>query len=186
MAEDRRVVRTKSALTAALFELLGEKDFGKISVTELTDRANVDRKTFYLHYQRTEEILEEFYEDAISRLQTDLERAEVFGQEKMDMAGFFRVLSGVVAKDMPLYRRLASGSGYTYFMERLRTLLKSAMEDALRCKGETDETQLRMSAEVYAAGVMRAYREWLAGDLALDAEEFATRIGRMVCQGLGL
>ena len=60
MAADRRVTRTKAALTAALFELLGEKDFSKISVTELTRRADVDRKTFYLHYQTVDEILEEF------------------------------------------------------------------------------------------------------------------------------
>ncbi len=185
MAQDRRVARTKAALTRALFELLGEKGHEKITITELAQRADVDRKTFYLHYHSVEEILEDFYEDALCRLQADLEREKVFGRE-IDMAGFFRALSGVMAKDMPLYRRLAAGSGYTYFMERLRTLLKSAMEDALRRKGEEDEIQLRMSAEVYAAGVMRAYREWLNGSLDLDQEDFASRIGRMVCQGLGL
>lgn len=185
MAQDRRVARTKAALTRALFELLGEKEHEKITITELARRADVDRKTFYLHYHSVEEVLEEFYEDAISRLQADLEREKVFGRE-IDMAGFFRALSGVMAKDMPLYRRLAAGSGYTYFMERLRALLKSAMEDALRRKGEADEIQIRMSAEVYAAGVMRAYREWLSGSLDLGQAEFAARIGKLVCQGLGL
>lgn len=111
MAQDKRVARTKAALTRALFELLEEKEFSKLSITELTQRAGVDRKTFYLHYQSVDEILEEFYEEALRRLQEGLERERIFG-ERVDVPGFFRVLSSVMAEDMPLYRRLAAGSGY--------------------------------------------------------------------------
>ncbi len=185
MAQDRRVVRTKTALTRALFELLGEKEFNKISVTELAQRADVDRKTFYLHYRSVEEILEEFYEDAIERLQEELKREAVFGQA-MDLPKFFRALNSIMAEKMPLYRRLAKGSGYTYFMERLRAILRAEVEDVLRHRGVTDETYLQMCSEVYAAGVMRAYLTWLKGDLDMDEERFAQQIGQMVNRGLGL
>lgn len=185
MAQDRRVVRTKTALTRALFELLGEKEFNKISVTELAQRADVDRKTFYLHYRSVEEILEEFYEDAIERLQEELKREAVFGQA-MDLPRFFRALNSIMAEKMPLYRRLAKGSGYTYFMERLRTILRAEVEDVLRHRGITDGTYVRMCSEVYAAGVMRAYLTWLKGDLDMDEEQFAQQIGQLVNRGLGL
>lgn len=185
MAQDRRVVRTKTALTRALFELLGEKEFNKISVTELAQRADVDRKTFYLHYRSVEEILEEFYEDAIERLQEELKREAVFGQA-MDLPRFFRALNSIMAEKMPLYRRLAKGSGYTYFMERLRTILRAEVEDVLRHRGITDGTYVRMCGEVYAAGVMRAYLTWLKGDLDMDEEQFAQQIGQLVNRGLGL
>ncbi len=182
MAQDRRVVRTKAALTRALFELLGEKPFSKISVTELAQRADVDRKTFYLHYRCVEEILEEFYEDTIGRLQKELGRSPASG----DISQFLRAVNGVLAEKMPLYRRLAQGSGYTYFMERIRAILKTTVEDALRLRGCADEIQIRICAEVYAAGVMRAYLEWLKGDLPLDEEQFAQRVGLVVDRGLGL
>lgn len=185
MAQDRRVTRTKTALTKALFELLGEKEFSKISITELAHRADVDRKTFYLHYHSVDEILEEFYEEALEQLQEGLEREGVFGQ-RVDMPGFFRVLNGVMAEKMPLYRRLARGSGYTYFMERLRALLKRAVEDALRCQGSHSESHIRMCGEFYAAGVMRVYLEWLKGDLELTEDQFADWVGQMVNQGLAL
>lgn len=186
MAQDRRVIRTKAALTQALFELLGEKEFSRISITELTRRADVDRKTFYLHYRSVEEILEGFYEDALARLQQGLEQEHIFSSAQVDMPGFFRVLNGVMAENMSLCRRLAQGSGYTYFMERLRAILKGAVENALRRRGERDEIHIRMCAEVYAAGIMRAYLEWLKGGLPLDEEQFADQVGQMVNQGLSL
>lgn len=185
VSQDRRVIRTKAALTQALFELLGEKEFSRISITELAQRANVDRKTFYLHYHSVEEILEAFYEDALAQLQAGLNQERVFG-DQVDIPGFFRVLGGVMADNMPLYRRLAQGSGYTYFMERLRAILKNAVENALRSQGDRDEVHIRLCAEVYAAGSMRAYLEWLKGELPLDEEQFAGQIGQLVDQGLSL
>lgn len=183
MAQDKRVARTKAALTRALFELLEEKEFSKLSITELTQRAGVDRKTFYLHYQSVDEILEEFYEEALRRLQEGLERERIFG-ERVDVPGFFRVLSSVMAEDMPLYRRLAAGSGYTYFVERLRQLLKVAVEDALKRQGGRDEMEIHFYSEFYAAGVMRAYLAWLKGELALEEERLARLMGQTVTQGL--
>ena len=126
------MTRTKAALTAALFELLGEKDFSKISITELTRRADVDRKTFYLHYQTVDEILEEFYEGALHTLRETIEREGIFRAESVDMVALFKILCDLTEKDMPLFRRLAQGGGYTYYMERIRALLRGGMEDFYR------------------------------------------------------
>lgn len=185
MGQDRRVVRTKGALTKALFELLGEKEFSKISVTELARRAEVDRKTFYLHYQSVDEILEEFYEDALGRLETILEQENVFGQT-VDVPGFFRALNTVIAENLPLYRRLAMGAGYTYFVEKLRALLRRATEDTLRRKGGRSEAEIRLYGEFYAAGVMRAYFAWLKGEVELTEEALTELVSRAVTQGLAL
>lgn len=181
MAQDRRVTRTKASLTRALFELSEEKDFSKITITELSRRANVDRKTFYLHFQSLDDVLEAFYEEALRRVQEGLEREGVF-QRKIDLAGFFRVLGGVIAEDMPLYRRLAAGSGYTYFIERLRKLLKTVVENALTQQGVWDEMEIRFYSEFYAAGVMRAYLAWFRGDVKLEEEELTRLMVRAVSQ----
>lgn len=180
MAGDRRVVRTKAALTAALFELLAEKDFAKISVTELARRADVDRKTFYLHYQTVEDILVEFYEEGLAGLKAELEREGIFQKETMDMPGFFRVLCSQVAEDMPLFRRLAQGTGYTYYMERVRALLKTAIENYYRAQGGQSEAELRLLGEFYAAAIMRAYLVWVKGELNMDETALAETVGKAV------
>jgi AcrR family transcriptional regulator len=47
---DPRIRRTRQLLHDALDKLLSEKDFDKISVQDIADRATVNRVTFYDHY----------------------------------------------------------------------------------------------------------------------------------------
>ena len=49
--QDRRVRRTRMRLQQAMLELLKEKDARSITVRELTQRADVNRGTFYAHYK---------------------------------------------------------------------------------------------------------------------------------------
>ena len=48
---DRRSRRTSNALTAALIARLKETPLKNITVTELAERADVNRATFYVHFQ---------------------------------------------------------------------------------------------------------------------------------------
>lgn len=48
--EDRRIRHTKRAIKNAFFELMDEKPVDKISVTELCERADINRSSFYAHY----------------------------------------------------------------------------------------------------------------------------------------
>ena len=48
--EDKRIVKTKRSLKAAMTEMLGKEDFEHISITELCRKAEISRITFYSHY----------------------------------------------------------------------------------------------------------------------------------------
>ncbi len=54
---DKRAVRTREALKRALVDLLSEKPLSMISVSELTQRAGVNRGTFYLHYKSIDDMM---------------------------------------------------------------------------------------------------------------------------------
>ena len=54
---DRRVRRTKQQLRSALTTLLLEKDFSDITVREISERADVNRGTFYSHYRDAFDLL---------------------------------------------------------------------------------------------------------------------------------
>mgnify|MGYP006202466261 FL=1 len=55
--EDRRVGRTKRRLKAALLELITERGYDAITISDLTDRADVGRSTFYSHFDSKEDLL---------------------------------------------------------------------------------------------------------------------------------
>src|SRR5579871_2834589 len=54
---DRRIARTKKLLGEALISLMLERDYDQITVQDITDRANLSRATFYLHYGDKEQLL---------------------------------------------------------------------------------------------------------------------------------
>jgi len=67
--EDRRARRSRKLLKESLLELMKRKTFADISVRDVTDAADMNRGTFYLHYSGTAELLESLEEDLLSELQ---------------------------------------------------------------------------------------------------------------------
>jgi len=59
LSVDRRIVRTKLAIREALVDLIDEKGFDALSVRDITERADINRGTFYLHYRDKFDLLEQ-------------------------------------------------------------------------------------------------------------------------------
>jgi hypothetical protein len=52
-------------------------DMNKISITELTKRAHIHRKTFYLHYTCIEDLFEDMIKDAASKYFEEIDKIPV-------------------------------------------------------------------------------------------------------------
>ena len=53
---DRRVLKTRQAIEEALASLILKTDYDKITVSALAKEANINRKTFYLHYDSVDDV----------------------------------------------------------------------------------------------------------------------------------
>ena len=60
---DRRSRRTRNALTTALMALLKERPLKSITVTELAELADVNRATFYVHFQDVYDMFDQVKEE---------------------------------------------------------------------------------------------------------------------------
>jgi AcrR family transcriptional regulator len=58
--EDPRVRRTRKLLNQAFSELITEKGFQSITVQDIADRAEVNRATFYAHFEDKYDMLDSF------------------------------------------------------------------------------------------------------------------------------
>lgn len=56
---DRRIRRTRQVIQDALIALIREKGFETVTVQEIVDRADVNRSTFYFHFQDKYDLLEQ-------------------------------------------------------------------------------------------------------------------------------
>ena len=75
---DKRVSKTRDAIIDAYLELIYEKKDQKITISELAHRANIARKTFYLHYETLEDIMRDAAHRKIDELLHLLEKKRFF------------------------------------------------------------------------------------------------------------
>lgn len=99
---------TKQILTKALRELLREKKVNDITIHDLTDRAQVNRKTFYYHYHTLSDLLNEMCTESVRRIIGDEPIGPDNWQEKAEQLLYFvmeerhdmlAILSSVYARD---------------------------------------------------------------------------------------
>ncbi|WP_165280025.1 TetR/AcrR family transcriptional regulator [Paenibacillus protaetiae] len=67
---DRRQARTKQLLRQALLELITEKGVDKLTVTDITTRADVNRGTFYLHYRDAPDMLKQIQDEVFETIRS--------------------------------------------------------------------------------------------------------------------
>lgn len=68
MKSDRRIRRTRAAIQSAFLKLIFEKDINRITIKELCERADINKSTFYLHYQDIYDLEEQFKEEVSEKV----------------------------------------------------------------------------------------------------------------------
>lgn len=113
---DRRARNTRNAIHASLYQLSQVKDLSKITVKDLCTLAEINRSTFYKHYESLQLLKDEISEEKAQKLIDEYER--IFHATH----SFLEVTTGVfqVLKDDPdIYRwvlcdRASHGHQYLY------------------------------------------------------------------------
>ncbi|TBL79029.1 TetR/AcrR family transcriptional regulator [Paenibacillus thalictri] len=65
---DRRILKSQSSIKTAFLELMSEKSFDEITVQDIADKANVGRRTVYLHYLDKYDLLDKLIEEHFNEL----------------------------------------------------------------------------------------------------------------------
>ena len=75
--KDLRVIKTKKMIYTALVELMKEKTFEEIKVSDICEKALINRSTFYAHYEDKYELLIDFIKDLKVEFSQKLENNKV-------------------------------------------------------------------------------------------------------------
>jgi len=72
--DDLRVIKTKIALYNALIDLMKDRTFEEIKVSDICNKALVNRSTFYAHYEDKYELLTDYINSLKIELTKELEK----------------------------------------------------------------------------------------------------------------
>ena len=121
---DPRVIKTKKQFKEAFKQLIIKyDDYVQISIKELCDCANLNRRTFYLHYKQIDDILVELQEESINEFYNLIKDVDILEDVETVVRAFFDL-----NERNPAYQKMNSSDAYYYAKELTRkkmlTLLK--------------------------------------------------------------
>lgn len=179
---DRRVVRTKRMLRDALAELIEEKGFERITVCDLTERADINRGTFYTHYKDKNDLLcqsEDELIEGIVELQSGL--SEVKLDEFIDCymnnrpLPFIVTLYDYLRKNGTFVRALLGPQGDPAFEPRLREIVETNVrENVLATKyRESNDRLIGYYIAYFTSAELGLIRHWLESGMRESSEDMA-------------
>ena len=182
--DDRRVRRTRAQLRRALTELLQEKSIDSLSVTELTQRADVNRGTFYCHYRDIYDMLDQLEAETLeefSALMDSYPAARLKG-------GFRPILEDVflfIQRNLDLAGSAMNLWGRSNFLERLKALLRDKVtRDWSDLYRFPDDVQRDHSLNFLVGGVIGLVQSWMEGGSRETPQEMAALAEGLILQGI--
>lgn len=129
---DRRTMRTQRALFEALIEMILERDYETISVSEIAERANVGRSTFYAHFTDKDDLLRSGVGHFRSILASEhAAAANPDGPSAERVLGFSRFMFEHLKEQRKLWRALMRGGAGAIVLERFRSFLADLVRGEL-------------------------------------------------------
>lgn len=169
---DKRITKTRDAIIDAYLELVFEKKDQKITISELAHRANIARKTFYLHYESLEDIMRDATQRKIDELIHILDQKRFFSNP-FETQVLFQCLNQLMEPDIEFYRFISRENPNSFFWNEVKRLIIRTTVEVYRDKVDFSAQELRLYAEYFVSGVIAVYVSWLREELTLPLDELA-------------
>ena len=148
---DARVRYTKKVIKDVLLGLLKEKPLNKITVKEICELAEINRATFYTHYQDPYHLLEQIEDELLDEV-----------AETVTTTNQIKDLFPLIEKNIDLSRVLFSENGDKMFLLRLmNSSREKSIADLKRQYPKATKTQLEYFYEFSASGSVAVIAQWV-------------------------
>ena len=177
---DRRVVRTRRAIVEAFDCLLAKYPLDKITISAIAREANIDRKTFYLHYSSVNDLVNQNIEESLERIVSAL-RGFWTDKSSSELLHIALVeVNEIIMEHLEMYEKIAS----TLSVDQLLCKLaegSSSYFDHLDMRNEIElDSQKLMRLQFYLAGALSLYSSWLTSDHSEPLERVSDAIEKAV------
>ena len=157
---DRRVRKTHKAIMQAYFDLIRENKTTKVSVSDIARKADIDRKTFYLHFDSVDQVLEKYIDERVTYIDSLLEENNYFS-DPFDVEKVYSIMEMVQKDDIKFLTLISKSDTYNELWIRIQRSISEKAFQINRSKFDIPQQTLRLIAEYFTSGVISIYRRWL-------------------------
>lgn len=165
---------TKKAMANSLKNLMQTKSFQKISINDICSGCNMNRKSFYYHFQDKYDLLNWIFDTEF--------REFILQNEDLETWDLLRDLCYYLYENRKFYRKALAVEGQNSFSSYLHSLVFNRISDALKAMStENDELTLdKIQLQFITDGIMCALTRWLVSPDNMTADEFIDKLRSMV------
>ena len=188
---DRRISRTRRQLRNSLMSLILERGYNEVTIEDITERADLGRTTFYLHFHDKEALLVDTLEEIAIGLKAQVEQiARQEPDEGRPRANPVAIVFRHVNENRDLYRVILKGEGSSKASNRIREIIAESAGELLHSRlDENSSAPLLVPKEVmagyFAAAMMGFISLWLEKDFPYKGDEAADLFMKLFFQGAG-
>lgn len=163
---DLRVIKTKKVLYESLVELLKEKPFEEIKVSDICERALINRSTFYSHYADKYELFSSYIDSLKSALTKELEKNTNISTSKEYYLEMLSLFLNHVSEQKQVYRAIMQQNRNSIIMD----MLYHAFNEDIAKKIEKEEARQKEKipgsfiASFYLGAVLSVGMKWLTNE----------------------
>lgn len=159
---------TKRALAEALKQLMQEKAFEKISISDICEKCDMNRKSFYYHFKDKYDLVNWIFDTEFIAVTKDTPLVEDAWDWGLAICDYFY-------ENRAFYRKALRITGQNsltdHFREMLSSILSKRFEDMLGVKITND-----FQIDFFTDAVVLAFQRWMTEETAMTSEEFITNI----------
>ena len=180
---DKRVMKTRRAIHSAMTSLLKVKPIEEITVTELSDAAEINRKTFYNYYSSVYMVAEEMEDEIVERFEETL-RSIDFESLLQDPQTTFNTLARIIASDLDFYETILTNRNQVYFLQKIITSLKDRIMVIYFDKSSPESELQEYMLEYIISGLVSVYQKRVESGRKADLEELSKYISMLAVYGV--
>ncbi len=188
MAEDSRVTRTKRAIKDGFISLLGKKDIDSITVKDIAEAANVDRKTVYNYYPGVYALIDEVEDDFAKTMAEHAKLMQTINivDNPLDFIG---TIKDDIINNLKRYKDFLNAQEDSNILMKLTRIIEKNVEkslmDSLRKAGkEPMFYTIKLTATFITDGMIGVCRNCLNG-LEKNPDHFINSLAILALYGAG-
>lgn len=184
--EDRRIRRTRKLLRQGLAELMNEKDFKDITVKEITDRVDLNRGTFYLHYRDTYDLLEKVENELIETFESLIENYHPTEENSSAFVIIDQVYD-YITENLDICKILFFNDSSTHYENKLLSIISSkGFEINSRLFTGKDLKLAEYTSYFMACGMLGLVKKWLSEDMPIPKDNMVSMMDRIIANSFHL
>ena len=178
---DLRVIRTKQSIRKAFCEMIIEMEYSDISVKELTQRAMINRNTFYLHYSSIDALLDELRDEIADKIISMYVPYHNLADVKGMLRSFFEYVAN---SESGLLERIVCSGSYRFLAKNINEQVMRHRRENLQGVDPKKEAAEEIILSYYGTVAAVLFRSWVMDGKKLTLDELIDLSTDLICHGI--